>query len=86
MIDADGQRIPWSDVSHITQEEMRDLMRKVVNRLYTCNLNGGDPDFFGMLRWAVAEAESWDEPELDEGMMKSLEARRKREREEEDDS
>ena len=83
VIDADGQRIPWPEVSHISQNEMRDLMRKVVNRLYTCQLYAGDPDFFGILSWAVAEARPWDEPELDEGMLKSLESRRKRELEKE---
>ena len=83
VIDANGRRIPWPRVAHIDQDEMRDLMRNVVNRLYTCQLNAGDPDFFGMLSWAVAEARAWDEPELDEGMMKSLENRRRREREEE---
>ena len=81
VIDANGRRIPWPRVAHIEQDEMRDLMRKVVNRLYTCNLNAGDPDFFGMLSWAVAEAREWDEPELDEGMLKSLESKRRREQE-----
>ena len=82
VIDANGRRIPWTDVSHITQDEMRDLMRTVVNRLYTCNLNAGDPDFFGMLCRSVAEAWAWDEPELDEDTMRSLEEIRRRELEE----
>ena len=81
VIDANGRRIPWPRVAHIEQDEMRDLMRKVVNRLYTCYLNAGDPDFFGMLSWAVAEAREWDEPELDEGVLKSLESKRRREQE-----
>ena len=84
VIDADGRRIPWREASHIEQDEMRDLMRKVVNRLYTCHLHSGDPDFFGILSWAAAEARAWDEPEHDEGMLESLEARRKRGLEEED--
>ena len=84
VIDANGRRIPWPEVSHISQDEMRDLMRKVVNRLYTCQLHAGDPDFFGILSWAAAEAGPWDEPELDEEMLESLESRRKRGPEEED--
>ena len=79
VIDANGRRIPWPEVSHISQDEMRDLMRQVVNQLYTCQLYAGDPDFFGLLCQAAAEARPWDEPELDEGMLKSLESRRKRE-------
>ena len=85
VIDANGRRIPWPEVSHISQDEMRDLMRTVVNRLYTCQLYADDPDFFGILSSAVAEARPWDEPELDEVMLKSLESRRKRGLEEEDD-
>ncbi len=85
VIDANGRRIPWPEVSHISQDEMRDLMRTVVNRLYTCHLYSGDPDFFGILSSAVAEARPWDEPELDEVMLKSFESRRKRGLEEEDD-
>ena len=85
VVDANGQRIPWREAVHIGQDEMPDLMRRVVNRLYTCNLHAGDPDFFEMLSWAAAEAGPWDEPELDEGMMESLEARRRRGREEGDD-
>ena len=84
VIDADGRRIPWPEVSHVSQDEMRDLMRQVVNQLYTCQLYAGDPDFFGLLSQAAAEARPWDEPELDEEMLESLEARRKRGLEEED--
>ena len=81
VIDANGRRIPWPEVAHIEPDEMRDLMRLVVNRLYTCHLKAGDPDFFGMLDWAVREAREWDEPEFDEVMLKGLEARRRREQE-----
>ena len=41
--DADGRRIPWSEVSHIDEDEMRDLMRDIVNRLYTFHLEADDP-------------------------------------------
>ena len=84
VIDANGERIPWREAAHIGQDEMRDLMRKVVNQMYTCQLSAGDPDFFGMLAWAAAEAGPWDEPQHDEEMLKSLEQRRKRELEKED--
>ena len=58
VIDANGRRIPWPEVAHIEPDEMRDLMRLVVNRLYTCHLKAGDPDFFRMLDWAVCSATS----------------------------
>ena len=35
VIDANGRRIPWPQVSRIGNDEMRKLMRQVVNRLYT---------------------------------------------------
>ena len=84
VIDANGRRIPWREVSHVSQDEMRGLMRRVVNRLYTCQLHAGDPDFFGILSGAAAEARPWDEPELDEELLESLAARRKRGLEKED--
>ena len=81
VIDANGRRIPWPEVTHIEPDEMRALMREVVNGLYTCHLKAGDPEFFGMLDWAAREAGEWDELELDEVMLKGLEARRMREQE-----
>ena len=35
VIDADGRRLPWPEVSRIGNNEMGNLMRQVVNRLYT---------------------------------------------------
>ena len=81
VIDANGRRIPWPEVAHIEPDEMRALMREVVNGLYTCHLKAGDPEFLGMLDWAAREAGEWDEPVLDEVMLKGLEARRMREQE-----
>jgi len=41
VLDADGRRIPWTEVSRIDDIEMRDLMRDIVNRLYTFHLCAG---------------------------------------------
>ena len=43
VVDADGNRIPWADVSHISDDELRDLMRDIVNRLYTFHLYADAP-------------------------------------------
>ena len=51
MIDANRRRIPWPEVAHVEPDEMRELMRQIVNRLYTCNLKTGDMEFLGMLDW-----------------------------------
>ena len=48
--DADGRRIPWADVSHIDEDEMRDLMRDIVNRLYTFHLCADDPKLQAQLQ------------------------------------
>ena len=55
VVDADGRRISWPEVSHFDDEAMRELMRQVVGRLYTFYVMGGEPDFQAMLeRWKPA--------------------------------
>ena len=76
VIDANGRRIPWPEVAHIEPDELRDLMRQIVTRLYTCNVKAGDFDFLGMLDWAAREDQARDEPELDEVTIRGLERRR----------
>ena len=79
VMDANGRRIPWPEVAHIEPDEMRDLMRQVVNRLYTFQVKAGDLEFVAMMDRAAREAWEWDEPELDEIFLAGLEARRSRE-------
>lgn len=43
--DANGRQIPWSEVSRISDDEMRELMREIVNRLYTFQLRIGEEEF-----------------------------------------
>jgi len=63
--DSDGNRIPWSEVSRIDDQEMRGLMREIVDRLYTFQLRIEDPAFRAELeRWAAATAH-WDAPKPD---------------------
>ena len=58
--DAEGNRIPWSEVSRIDDDEMRALMREIVDRLYTFHLRIDDPLFRAEIeRWAAATAQ-WD--------------------------
>jgi len=62
--DAQGRKIPWTDVSHIDDEEMKALMKEVVNYLYTFLLHIDDPGLQAwMVRWATV-SDKWDEPEL----------------------
>ena len=63
--DGDGNRIPWSEVSRIDDQEMRALMHEIVDRLYTFQLRIDDPEFRAEIeRWAAATAH-WDAPTPD---------------------
>lgn len=63
--DADGRQIPWSEVSRISDDEMRDLMREVVNRLYTFQLRVGEQEFRDYLDRQLTSTQNWDEPRHD---------------------
>ena len=66
VLDAEGRKIPWVEVSHIDDDQMRELMKDIVNRLYTFQMRIDDPEFQAWIdRWA-AVAEKWDDPELDQ--------------------
>ncbi|MCF6317359.1 MAG: hypothetical protein L3J30_14030 [Marinosulfonomonas sp.] len=72
VLDAEGNRIPWSEVSRIDDAEMRDLMRQIVNRLYTFHLSSDDPGLRSEIdRW-MSVAGKWDDPELDPGIIRSV--------------
>lgn len=65
ILDAEGQKIPWLEASHIDEGQMRELMRDVVNRLYTFQMRIDELEFRDLVdRWA-AVAEKWDDPEFD---------------------
>ena len=65
VVDAAGNEIPWNSVSHIDDNEMKSLMKQIVNRLYTFQIMIEDPAMQRMVdRW-TSEAERWDEPEID---------------------
>lgn len=65
VLDADGRKIPWAEVSHFDDDQMRALMREIVNRLYTFHVCCDDPEFLAQADKWMAVAGKWDEPELD---------------------
>lgn len=67
--DADGNRIPWTDVSHISDDHMRDLMRDIVDRLYMFHLCADEPGLQAEIEKWMAVAGKWDEPEIDQRMI-----------------
>ena len=67
--DADGRQFPWSDASHLDDDQMRSLMRQIVDRLYTFHIKADDPEFRDHLdRW-LAVAERWNEPQFDKAFV-----------------
>lgn len=72
VIDADGREIAWNDVFHLDDDQMRALMREIVNRLYTFNVSIDDLEFRDRVdRWARI-ADRWDEPDSDIEFLKLL--------------
>lgn len=69
VLDAEGNRIPWPEVSRLDDNEMRDLMRQIINRLYTFHLRLGDPDFQHLIARWLSATRGWDDPEPDPGLM-----------------
>ena len=56
-------KIPWQEVSRITNDEMRAFMKQVVDRLYTVLLRSDDLAFMErMMLYTKRAARNWDEP------------------------
>jgi hypothetical protein len=71
VLDADGRRIPWTEVSRFDEDEMRALMRDIVNRLYTFHLHADEPKLQATIERWMGVADKWDEPEIDPRMIRS---------------
>lgn len=72
VLDAEGRKIPWPEVSHIDDDQMRELMKDIVNRLYTFHMRIDDPEFHAWIdRWAAVAAK-WDEPELNGTLVQTM--------------
>ena len=65
VVDAAGNEIPWNSVSHIDDNEMKSLMKQIVNRLYTFQIMADDPDMHRMVNLWMSVAKKWDDPEID---------------------
>ena len=75
VIDADERRIPWPHVSHFDDDEMRDLIRKVVDRLCTFEQLTHERDLFDRIGPWMDVASRWDEPKLDQSFLPHTAAR-----------
>ena len=62
--------IPWHKLSRISDDEMKKLMKEIVDKLYTFLSRQADPEFLDtFLRLGGMYARRWDEPELQEGFV-----------------
>ena len=68
--------IPWPELSRLNDEEMKVLMKQVVNRLYTClHFLLTDPDderFHRLIDHALGFTSGWDEPAIDDALIPSV--------------
>ena len=72
VIDGTGRTIPWREVSHLDDLQMADLMREVVDRLFTFHMRRDDPSFRDHLdRW-MAASNKWDNPVLDKAFLDAV--------------
>ena len=72
VIDADGREIGWNAVSHLDDDQMRALMKEIVNRVFTFYISIDDEEFRARVdRWARL-ADRWDEPDSDLECLKLL--------------
>ncbi|MFC0279920.1 hypothetical protein ACFOHK_15915 [Falsigemmobacter intermedius] len=60
--DANGREFPWSEVSRISDDEMGELMREIVNRLYSFQLRVGEQEFRDYVDQQLTSTQNWDEP------------------------
>ena len=75
VVDADGRHLPWTDVSRIDDNEMRDLMRQVVNLLYTFCHHAQDPAFLDQIEIYMRTVRQWDEPRIQDGFLQGTPTR-----------
>ena len=69
VVDAEGRRIPWPEVSHFDDDDMRALMREIVDKLYTFLLLSREPGFMDHIGIWMRSASRWDEPKIVEDFL-----------------
>jgi|CXWL01.1.fsa_nt_gi hypothetical protein len=62
-------KIAWSEVSRISNDEIKILMQEVVNKTYSFLMNMGDDDFLEKsLKYSQRRTHSWDKPKFVENL------------------
>lgn len=68
VIDADGNEYSWNEVSRIINDEMKSMMKGIVNRLYTFLMQSDDPRFDKNMDYHKRFTRKWDKPEIDQNL------------------
>ena len=59
--------IPWHKLSRLSDEEMKRLMKEIVDKIYTFLRRQEEPEFLeAFLRMGDMYAARWDEPQMEE--------------------
>lgn len=69
VVDGEGLRIPWSDVARFNDDEMRAVMRDIVNHLHTFHTCADAPGLQAEIARWMGVASRWDEPEAEPRML-----------------
>jgi len=73
--------IPWQNLSRISDEQMKRLMKEVVNNIYTFLCRQEDPAFIAaFVTLGGRYAAQWDEPEMQKDFVVPERASRKKSR------
>ena len=73
--------IPWSKLSRLSDEEMKRLMKEIVDKIYTYLCRMEEPDFLeAFLRLGHLYASRWDQPQMEEGFVLPAKRLRKKPR------
>lgn len=69
VIDADGNEYRWNEISRISDTEMKQLIKQIVNRTYTFLTFIEDEEFQELMDRYYVSVSKWDAPQIDEGML-----------------
>src|SRR5690242_15205076 len=60
--------IPWCKLSRLSDDEMKRLMKEIVDKIYTFLCRQEEPDFLdAFVRMGNLYTSRWDKPRLEEG-------------------
>ena len=72
VIDGFGTETPWIGTSRINNEQMKTLMKQIVNRLYTWHIKSDELALADYIERLFNSAQQFDEPELDQGFIRLI--------------